>query len=161
MGNNLTTTGHMSRYGGDKMMKTNDEKAQAHQDLLKILGNNNKVYTILKHVSSSGMSRHIDVVVIQDSKPKNINWYIEKLGLYKRAKSFDTKNANSLRVSGCGMNMGFDVVYNLSTTLYPNGYKCQGEICHSNDHFNDHTCEKIKSKHHHRDGGYALKQEWL
>lgn len=137
------------------------EKEQAKKDLLNMLNGSNKVYTILKHRSSSGMLRHIDVVIVKDNKPLNINWYVEKIGLYKRARNYDAKNADSLRVGGCGMDMGFSVVYNLSRELYPNGYKCQGKICHSNNHFNDPDCNKAKGKHHHKDGGYALKQEWL
>ena len=137
------------------------KQKEARKEILKILGSNNNVYTTVKHVSSSGMLRHIDVIAIKNNKPIILNWYIEKMGLYKRAKSYDSKNANSLRVCGCGMDMGFAVVYNLASALYPQGYKCQGEKCCSNDHTNDHNCKRIKGKRNHRDGGYALKQSWL
>ena len=119
-----------------------------------------KAYTVLKHVSRSGMMRHIDVIVVVDGKPRNINWFIEKLGLYNRAKNYDAKHADSLRVGGCGMDMGFDVVYNTSSVVFRGGYTCLGEKCMGNDHHNKPYPEKDGMMHH-DDGGYAVKQEWL
>jgi hypothetical protein len=51
--------------------------------------------------------------------------------------------------------MGFAAVYELSSMLYPNGFNCLGNRCPANDHFN-----RVDVKHH-RDGGYALRHEWL
>lgn len=91
------------------------------------------VYSITRHVSSSGMSRAISFFVsipltkkemereqYRGSKPKTkivcIDWDIEHVGLYKRDKNHD-----GLKVGGCGMDMHFSVVYNLGSLLYPNG----------------------------------------
>ena len=66
---------------------------------------------------------------------------------------------DGLIVGGCGMDMGFEIVYNLGRTLWPDGAPCVGEKCQSNDHHNgdwDYTAGKL-----HRDGGYALKHQWL
>ncbi len=116
------------------------------------------VYTTLKHVSSSGMLRHIDVIYIKDNKPINLNFYIERLGLYKRAKNAHAANADSLRVSGCGMDMGFSVVFDLSGTLYQDKFICLGQECKSNDHVNG---DRNYKPHKHSDGSYLLQQSWL
>lgn len=101
-------------------------------------------YTVLKHVSTSGMLRHIDVFYIgTDRKPILLNWYIEQLGLFNRAKHYDSPNADSLRVSGCGMDMGFHVVSVINSALYP--YE-SGKSRAQQMGFNDI---------------YLIKQEWL
>ena len=47
------------------------------------------------------------------------------------------RKAEAIRVGGCGMDMGFHVVYNLSRALYRDGrFVCMGEDCPSNDHSN-------------------------
>lgn len=144
------------------------EQQEAKDYLIKLFsqeikeGKQPRIKTILKHVSSSGMMRHIDAVYIsRDGETIKLNWYIEKLGLYKRGKSYDSKNCDSLRVGGCGMDMGFAIVYNLSSTLYRQGFICMGKDCRSNDHNNGDTNYKRTKNHIHSDGGYLLKQEWL
>ena len=124
---------------------------QIKEELRKLLKEANyKVYTSLKHVSSSGMFRVIDCLILIDNKPIHINWYIEQLRLYKRHK-----NKEGLRVSGCGMDMGFSVVYNLSGVLYPKGFR--------SFHRNAINGMKPSEKGYNwdNDGGYRLKQEWL
>jgi len=56
------------------------------------------------------------------------------------------------------MDMGFHLVYSLSRALYPDGFACVGDYCPSNDHSNGQP-KDLRS--HHRDGGYALRQEWI
>jgi hypothetical protein len=135
------------------------EQKEAKEEVLKLVKKGNyKVYTALKHVSSSGMFRLIDCFVIIKNKPQNINWYIEKLGLFKR------NDDGRLKVSGCGMDMGFCVVYNLSSVIFRNSFICRGdsdkyaERCPSNDHVNG---DRNYKPHLHSDGGYALKQVWI
>ena len=83
------------------------------------------------------------------------------------------RDREGLRVSGCGMDMGFHVVYSLSRVLYPDGFECIGEGCPSNDHSNgdrDYTPHLNGGKaphepgyvaHWHSNGGYALRQRWV
>ena len=104
------------------------------------------VYTVCKHVSSSGMLRVIDCFVIRDNKPINVSHLIEAYGLYKR-----DKRRNGVRVSGCGMDMGFAVVYGLSNEIFPKGFKYRKNEHHRNGDPSNRD----------RMGGYALKQEWL
>lgn len=111
------------------------------------------VYTVLRHVSRSGMMRRISCFIIVKNKPINIDWYIEKLGTYNR-----DRNHEGLKIGGCGMDMGFSLVYNTSSTVYRGGFICRGEKCTSNDHING---DRNYKPHKHRDGGYNLKQIWL
>lgn len=86
------------------------------------------VYTILRHVSQSGMSRDISVKTLEDGQLRDITYTVaEALG--KKIK--DRNGQRVIRVSGCGMDMGFHLVYSLSATLYPNmergGYRISQE----------------------------------
>lgn len=104
------------------------------------------VYTVCKHVSSSGMLRVIDCFVIRDGKPVSVNHLIAAYGLYRQ-----DKRRSGVRVGGCGMDMGFAVVYALSNAIFPKGFKYRKDEYHRNG----------DSGKRDRDGGYALKQEWL
>jgi hypothetical protein len=77
------------------------------------------VYTNLLHVSRSGMYRVIGVMIMRNNKPIDISgWVAKALGWgYDRDK-------NGVKVSGAGMDMGFHLVYELSSVLY--GYKNRG-----------------------------------
>lgn len=111
------------------------------------------VHTILRHVSRSGMSRAISLVAIApDGGIKDLDASVAIALNMPRSKH------DGLTVGGCGMDMGFSVVYNLSSALFRDGFECVGERCPSNDHNNgdrDHT------PHHHSSGGYALRHSWL
>lgn len=87
------------------------------------------VYTILRSVSRSGMQRQISVLaLVPDDKtsemPKHIidlhpNWSVSQVLGYRLNKG----GANdALIVNGCGMDMGFDIAYNLASALYGDGY---------------------------------------
>jgi hypothetical protein len=103
--------------------------------LLEVLKPGDTVYTVLKHVSSSGMSRRIDVLVVtKDGGIRNITHLVAPVTGFKRSKV-----DGALTVSGCGMDMGFHVVYSLSRALFEDGVKCTGKRgCPSNDHSNDY-----------------------
>jgi hypothetical protein len=130
------------------------------------------VHTVLRHVSASGMSRRIDLYKLENGEP---HWLS---GLASKALGIRQGKDGALVVGGCGMDMGFHVVYELSARLFPDGFGCIGEGCPSNDHSNgdrDYTPnvlglqtgpdgEKIIGgcgSHWHRDGGYALRHRWL
>ena len=78
-----------------------------------------KVFTILRSVSASGMSRHISVIVAKDDEVMDITYYVAgALG-----ESLHETNGNrSIRQHGAGMDMGFNLVYNLSYVLFNDGY---------------------------------------
>lgn len=133
-------------------MATKAEKAEAIARLREWLSPGDTVYTILEHVSASGMSRAIRFVIPKvdaDGKPYFLhpNHAIGTvLGL--RFHTSRGRRSDALHVAGCGMDMGFDCVYTLGRYLFPDGFATERGR-------NGDTSGWDK------DGGYALKQEWL
>jgi hypothetical protein len=73
------------------------------------------VYTIQRSVSASGLTRHISLFVANEGEINEITYYAaqtldEKLNM--------SNGHRSIRVSGTGMDMGFYLVYNLSSVLF-------------------------------------------
>lgn len=148
-----------------------------------------KVYTILRHVSSSGMTRVIDAFVFYtderdgEARPFWLSGLISTACDIKRDPKRD-----GLRVGGCGMDMGFWVVYTLGRYLYPDGFApseigvrpTDGKRVNVNTgrgHSGPMTRNEMAAyvargwqfeggrngdtSGWDNDGGYALKQEWL
>jgi len=135
-----------------KTSKARKEECRAR--LLSLIRPGDTVYTTLKHVSRSGMMRVIDLHIIKDNEPLWIGRTVADL----LEDSYDYRK-QGIRVGGCGMDMGFSIVYNLSHVLFPDGFGCIGERCPSNDHCNgdrDYT-----EGHKHSSGGYALRHRWM
>jgi len=131
------------------------------------------IYTKAVHVSRSGMYRAINVYVMQDNAPIRISEMVAKAieGRYDHRHE-------AVGVSGCGMDMGFAIVYALSHALYGAGFGCIGQGCPSSDHVNGdrdytphydgtpRTSEEVDKdlvpyRHYHKSGGYALQHQWL
>jgi hypothetical protein len=128
---------------------TKGRQEECRQRLQEILRPGDTVWTKLTHVSRSGMMREIQPLIIKDGEPRYLTALVADL-LEDKIGPHD-----GIKVPGCGMDMGFHLIYTLSYVLWPDGFDCTGEHCPSNDHFN-----RDNSKHH-KDGGYALKQRWL
>lgn len=154
-------------------MTTKTEKLEAVAQLRKMLKPGSTVYTILRHCSASGMSRVIDLAipcveyrseyppkpadkadypgqVDYDAKPKRVRvgLQIRSIG-WLAAKAMDDKfdrDRYGIKVGGCGMDMGFHLVYNLGATLWPKGTRKP----HGTRNGEADTA-----------GGYALKHAWL
>lgn len=124
--------------------------AEALEHLRSILKPGDTVYTHVENVSASGMTRRIRAYVIRDNGPRNISGYVGRVLDWKV-----NRDEMSVTVSGCGMDMGFHLVYALSRSLFRDGFDCIGGRCPSNDHSNR------ENNAHHADGGYALRQRWL
>lgn len=123
------------------------DRDEAIQNLRDLLKPGATVYTILRDVSRSGMSRNIDVQYLGDGEPRWLSSLVAKATGF----TFNPKR-ECLRVGGCGMDMGFHVVSTLSRVLYPAGFGCIGNPetyltsegrpvlpgvhCPSNDHSN-------------------------
>lgn len=177
-----------------RQTKADKARAAEHLETLRgILKPGDTVHTVIRHVSSSGMSRRIDLYKVEHDGPRYgtdlrfLTGYVAAVLGYR----WDDRNGkHGLVVGGCGMDMGFHVVYNLARVLFPDGHGCIGEGCPSNDHSNgdrDWTPhdpdawdtnsemasgldrmrarerqEQTGKRHHwHRDGGYALRQRWI
>jgi len=75
-------------------------------------------YTLVTKVAPSGMSRHIMVAGSRRrGQVENVSWYISQLLGYKYKDG-----TRSVFIGGCGMDMGFALVYDLSFVLYEDGY---------------------------------------
>ena len=127
------------------MKVSKQEQDEARATLLKWLKPGDSVYCVLRHTSASGMSRRIDLyAVLQDNtgrhRPQYLSGYAGIVLGYRRHKD------GGLIVSGCGMDMGFSLVYNLGATLWPDGTP---------------EAHGTRNGEPDRDGGYALKSEWL
>lgn len=123
------------------------EKTEAIASLKKMgVKAGKKVYTIVRHVSASGMSRSISSFIQHKGDIICIDWYINRILGYK----FD-KNQRGLKIGGCGMDMGFHLVYSLGRALYPEGFKL------TKDQYGRNGDKSGFDK----DGGYSLKQTWM
>lgn len=81
------------------------------------------LYTIIRHVARSGMSRSIDVIAIfEDGEHLNLSYWIANAMDFR----IDQKNGGII-MTGSGMDMGFALVYNLASALYGNGYAIHQE----------------------------------
>lgn len=138
---------HWSEYTRltDKAGKEAHQKQSADM-LRKWLKPGSTVWTILRHVSSSGMSRRISCLILVKGAPMDISGYVADVIDYRR-----NDKDGAIITGGCGMDMGFHLVYSLSRRLWPNGYKLpKGESGRNGDTSGKDT-----------DGGYALKQRWI
>lgn len=118
------------------------EREQAKAHLRKLLKPGATVYTILRHVSTSGMSRCISLAIGgKNGEIVKLDYWVAKA----KGEHIDPKHGG-LKVGGCGMDMGFHLVYGLGRMLWPNGTK---------------KPHGTRNGAPDKDGGYALKQTWL
>ena len=126
-----------------KQQSERDEQIAALRETLKP---GDTVYTVLRSVSRSGMQRMIDVYAICDNEPMRLTWSVGIATQYTYSRK-----AEALKVDGCGMDMGFAVVYSLGRALYPNGFALpEGQRGRNGDTSGFDT-----------DGGYALNHRWM
>lgn len=123
-----------------KRLSKSEREKQAAESLAylrSVLPKGLTVYTALSKVSRSGMSRDIKcLIVAQDLSTldgigvRNISRHVALALEWPLSKEGD-----AVRVSGCGMDMGFHLVYSLARVLFgsENG----------------------------KDGGYSLTQRWI
>ena len=101
------------RMTGDNLRKVLDRaKAESGNGTVRI-------YTVLDHVSRSGMTRYISafVPVMRDDGTGYLHPDIACI-------------ARECKVSGCGMDMGFHLAYGMFLEAYPDGDYCK-ELSHS------------------------------
>lgn len=123
-----------------KAQKADQEAAR--EELRAMLKPGQKVYTILRHCSRSGMQRVIDLKIIDKDGD---HLHIGPKAAIAMGDRYDYRR-NGIVAGGCGMDMGFNLVYNLGSYLWPKGTgKPHGRRNGEPD----------------TSGGYALKHEWL
>lgn len=107
-----------------KATETAAIQAEALTDLKEALTEGQTVYTILRHVSQSGMERAISVVIVNEegSGIWDITYLVARAGLYS-----DHPRHRGLKVRGVGMDMGYAVVDRLSHAVFGEDYKLSQE----------------------------------
>lgn len=93
----------------------NKEAAEACETLKRMLKPGDRIYTILRSVSKSGMSRKIKLVVGDNNEVKDITWRV--------SQALDRRMSEGAIVEkGCSMDMGFHLVEQLSRVLFQESY---------------------------------------
>jgi hypothetical protein len=115
-------------------------RQQAIDELKQYIKPGQTVYTNVNHVSRSGMLRNISVYIVKDNRIHCIDWHVSIVTGRSTAKD------GSIKCNGCGMDMGFNLVYSLGRTMWPNGTE---------------TPHGTRNGEPDSDGGYALKQSAL
>ena len=115
-------------------------------DLKSLIKPGSVIYTKLESVSASGMSRRISVYVVRPAKKgeaariSNISYSVSV------ATGDRMSEKGGIVATGCGMDMGFAIVYALGRALWPKGTtKPHGTRNGAPD----------------KDGAYVLKHEWI
>lgn len=75
-----------------------------------------RIYGVIRSVARSGRSRTIDFYVMISNQPVYISGWMGTVLKTPRNKQ------GALKVRGCGMDMIFDCVYELSRAVFGNGY---------------------------------------
>lgn len=138
------------------------EQTEAREKLRKWLKPGDTVYVILRHVAKSGMSRDIGVVLLHPDGSRMVDLHPNYL-VAKAIGAPLNKAGDGVKMGGCGMDMGFELVYNLAFSLFGKHYQCPGKKrCQSNEHRNPGPDrDKYGRGVTHEDPGYALTHRWL
>lgn len=128
------------------------DSQEAIEKLRDWLSPGDTVWTVLVHVSRSGMTRHIKTLIqatetsegVERITIQNISfWVATALGEKM------PKGKLAVVVQGTGMDMGFHLVYNLGSSLWPDGFETWPGYWRNEPLDFD------------PDGGYALRHRWL
>ena len=94
------------------------DQKEAIKELKKVLKKGKTVYTVLRHVSRSGMQRHISLIL----PPKPGSTYMRHLD-HNAARALGWQDSGKgIVVGGCGLDTGHHLVYSLSHRLFSDGY---------------------------------------
>lgn len=115
-------------------------RAQVLNSALKMIAPKSTIYCKLESVSASGMTRRISLFVVDKGDLVRINHTAATLTGRKLS------DKGGIVCNGCGMDMGFDLVYALGRALWPLGTVAPHGTRNGQPDF---------------DGGYALRHSWI
>jgi hypothetical protein len=92
---------------------TKEDKALAVEYLQLNIKEGDTLYPLVKTVASSGMSRQMVILIRTDTGIRNISRIVARAQGYRYNADKDC-----FSISGCGMDMGMAVVYDLSYLLF-------------------------------------------
>lgn len=135
------------------------EHNEACEQLRQLFPIGSTIYCVIRSVSRSGMSREISFFAGGPNHEVScVDWLVCRALDYHLGKA-------GVKVSGCGMDMGFHVVYSVARVIYRDAFECTGKSdCPSNDHRNERGDERKNGysiDRIHSDAGYALNYRWL
>ncbi len=119
-----------------KEQKQADYDYAKKQLLAHYLNEGDTVYTVLRSVSSSGMSRTISLKVARGGQILDLTYFAS---IVLGWPLVEKNGSRALRVGGCGMDMGFHTVYTLARVLFRDDFKLNADAV---------------------DAGYSLKHQW-
>jgi hypothetical protein len=109
------TTATAPKKMSKKAQKEMDIQYAREQLLTHYVSEGDTVYTVLRSVSSSGMSCTLSLKVAKEGKILDLTYYA---GTVLDWPIVEVNGSRALRVGGCGMDMGFHTVYTLSRVLF-------------------------------------------
>ncbi len=92
---------------------TAEEKREALTALRRYIKPGSTLYTVLRSVSRSGMTRHIKLYAMHKGKPVYLSGYAAI------ACGFRLDDNGGVIIGGCGMDMGFSLAYTVASACYP------------------------------------------
>ena len=121
-----------------KKQQKQEEFEYAKKQLLEFfVKEGDTVYTVIRSVAPSGMSRTMSLKVAKNGKIVDLTYYASIVLDYPLV---EVNGSRAIRVGGAGMDMGFHVVYSLARVLFREKYEGQPDAV---------------------DAGYSLDQAWL
>ena len=121
-----------------KQQKEEDYNYAKKQLLEYFVKEGDTIYTVLRSVAPSGMSRTMSLKVATDKGViQDLTYYASIVLDYPLV---EVNGSRAIRVGGAGMDLGFHVVYSLALVLFRDKYEGQPDAV---------------------DAGYSLSQAWL
>jgi hypothetical protein len=120
-----------------KQQKQEDYNYAKKQLLEFFVKEGDTIYTVLRSVAPSGMSRTMSLKVAREGKILDLTYWASVVLEYPLV---EVNGSRAIRVGGCGMDMGFHVVYSLARVLFRDKYEGQADSV---------------------DAGYSLSQAWI
>jgi hypothetical protein len=121
------------------------ERTEAIERLREWVKPGDTVYTVLRHISRSGMQREIGVLVPRSGEPGQPADFLHPNHAVATAIGSRLGKRDGVIMGGCGMDMGVALVYELSYALYGAGYACLGKgkcpSCYHVNHRDRIRCE--------------------
>jgi hypothetical protein len=121
-------------------------REQTAAELRKWIKPGTTIYTKLESVSGSGMSRRISLYAVMPAKKGEPAHIANITGQAATVMRESVSDKGGITVTGCGMDMGFHLVYSLGASLWPKGTRKP----HGTRNGAPDTA-----------GGYALRHSWL
>ncbi len=92
-------------------------KAEAIDTLKEMAPKGTTLSCVLENVSASGMTRYIKVLLVADGQIEDVSWLVRRVLDIKLHNKY-----TGVKISGCGMDMGFALVYDVASAVYDDGY---------------------------------------